>query len=83
MHQRRKVCEETVHDKETLRAESWVQAFEIAGMIILNAMTQYQVLSASGRTDGSAEQSESVESTFSVVGLKDCGRRQSGAIGQA
>src|SRR5215217_8037679 len=32
--------QETVHDKEILfDAESWIQAFEIAGMVILNAMT--------------------------------------------
>src|SRR5260370_32625083 len=52
MHQRLyRSREETVHDKEILfEAESWVQAFEIAGMVILNAMTQYQILSTSRRT---------------------------------
>jgi hypothetical protein len=67
MHQRLyRSREETVHDKEILfDAEAWVQAFEIAGMVILNAMTQYQVLSTSGRTDWiSLNKAESVESTF-------------------
>src|SRR6266480_4883135 len=65
-------CEKTVHDKEILfDAESWVQAFEIAGMVILNAMTQYQVLSTSGRTDWiSLHKAESVESTFQCRGLE-------------
>src|SRR5205823_1775129 len=64
--------EETVHDKEILfDAESWIQAFEIAGMVILNAMTQYQVLSTSGRTDWiSLNKTESVESTFQCRGLE-------------
>src|SRR5258708_28356257 len=73
MHQRLyRSREETVHDKEILfDAESWVQAFEIAGMVILNAMTQYQVLSASGRTDWiSLKKTESVESTFQCRGLE-------------
>ena len=54
MHQRLYAPgDKTVHDKEILfDAKSWIQAFEIAGMVILNAMTQYQVLSTSGRTDG-------------------------------
>ena len=67
MHQRLyRPCEKTVHDKKILfDAESWVQAFEIAGLVILNAMTQYQVLSTSGRTDWiSLNKTESVESTF-------------------
>ena len=35
-------CEKTVHDKEILfDTESWVQAFEIAGMVVLYAMPQY------------------------------------------
>src|SRR5207244_4935673 len=64
--------EETVHDKEILfDAKSWVQAFEIAGMVILNAMTQYQVLSTSGRTDRiSLNKAESVESTLQRRGLE-------------
>jgi len=73
MHQRLyRSREETVHDKEILfDAESWVQAFEIAGMVILNAMTQYQVLSTSGRTDWiSLNKAESVESTFQGRGLE-------------
>jgi hypothetical protein len=73
MHQRLyRSGEETVHDKEILfDAESWVQAFEIAGMIVLNAMTQYQVLSTSGRTDWiSLNKAESVESTFQCRGLE-------------
>ena len=45
-------CDKTVDDKEVLfDTELWVQAFKITGMVVLNAMTQYQVLSASGRTD--------------------------------
>src|SRR5213075_3418998 len=73
MHQRPyRSCEKTVHDKEILfDAESWVQAFEVAGMVILNAMTQYQVLSTSGRTDWiSLNKAESVESTFQGRGLE-------------
>src|SRR5258708_6027665 len=76
---------ETVHDKEILfDAESWVQAFEITGMIILNAMTEYQVLSASGRTDRiSLNKAESVESTFQCRGLeKTAGDRKATQIVQ-
>jgi len=67
MHQR--LCrsgEETIRNEEILLvAELWVHAFKIAGMIILNAMTQYQVLGTSGRTDWiSLNKAESVESTF-------------------
>ena len=40
-------------------------------MVILNAMTQYQVLSTSGRTDWvSLNKAESVESTFERRGLE-------------
>ena len=73
MHQRLyRSREKTVHDKEILfDAEPWVQAFEIAGMVILNAMTQYQVLGTSGRTDRvSLNKAESVESTFQCRGLE-------------
>jgi len=73
MHQRLyTVREKTVHNKEILfDAEFWVQPFEIAGMVILNAMTQYQVLSTSGRTDRvSLNKTESVESAFQRRGLE-------------
>jgi len=73
MHQRLyRSREETVHEKEILfDTESWVQAFEIAGMVILNAMTQYQVLSTSGRTDWiSLNKAESVKRTFQCRGLE-------------
>ena len=61
-----------VHDKEILfDVELWVQAFKIAGMIILNAMTQ---VSSPGRERErgrvSLRQSGVVEAHFSVVGLK-------------
>src|SRR5262245_28456195 len=73
MHQR--LCrsgEETVHNEEILfDPEIWVQAFKIAGMIIFNAMTQYQVLGTSGRTDRvSLNKAESVESAFQCRGLE-------------
>src|SRR4030095_3624865 len=67
MHQRLYTSrDKPVHHKEILfDAEFCVQAFKIAGMIILNAMTQYQVLGTSGRTDWiSLNKAESVESTF-------------------
>src|SRR5918996_1461214 len=53
MHQRLyRSCKKSVHDKEILfDTEFWVKALEIAGTVILNTMTQYQVLSASGRAD--------------------------------
>jgi hypothetical protein len=73
MHQRLyRSCEKAIYDKEILfDAESWVQAFEIAGVIIINAMTQYQVLSASWRTDWvSLNKAESLESTFQRHGLE-------------
>ena len=62
----------TVHDKEILfDAELWVQPFEIAGMIILNAMTQYQVLGTSGGTDWvGLNKAESVDSAFQCRGLE-------------
>src|SRR4029434_6643613 len=73
MHQRLyRSCKKTVHDKEILfDTESWVEACEIAGPIILNAMTQYQVLSASGRTNWvSLNKAESVKGMFQCRGLK-------------
>ena len=69
MHQRLyRFREKTVDDKEILfDSELWVEAFKIAGMVVLNAMTQYQVLSASGRTDRvSLNKAESVESRISA-----------------
>src|SRR5437762_11190290 len=65
-------CEKTVHDKKILfDAEFRVQAFEIAGMIIVNAMAQYQVLSTSGRADRvSLNKAEWVKSTFQCRGLE-------------
>ena len=77
MHQRLyRFREKTVDDKEILfDPELWVQAFEIAGMVVLNTMTQYQVLSTSGRTDWiSLNKAESVESTFQRRGLEKTAR---------
>jgi hypothetical protein len=73
MHQRLdSSSDKTVDDKEILfDPEFWVQAFEIAGMVVPNTMTQYQVLSASGRTDRvSLNKAESVESTFQRRGFE-------------
>src|SRR5215510_1887682 len=53
MHQRLKTLRhKPVHDEEIfLDLELRVQPFEVPGFVIFNAMAQYQVLSARGRTD--------------------------------
>jgi hypothetical protein len=74
MHQRLYAsCDKTVYDKEILfDSELWVQPFEIAGTVTFNAMTQYQILSASGCTDWiSLNKAESVESAVQCRGLEE------------
>src|ERR1044072_6735068 len=77
MHQRLDWSwDKTVNDKEILfEPESWVQPCEIAGMIVLNTMAEYQVLSTSGRTDWiGLNKAESVESAFQRRGLEKTAR---------
>src|SRR5689334_21419570 len=68
--------EKTINDKEILfDPELWVQALEIAGMVVLNTMTKYQVLSTSGRTDRiGLNKAESAESAFQCRGFEKTAR---------
>jgi len=69
-----------INEEVFLDAEFRVAAFEIAGAVILDAMPQYQVLSASRRANRiSLHEAEAVESAFQRRGGRDSARRPCGA----
>src|SRR5436190_6201509 len=86
MHQRLYgPCQETVDDEKIFfDAKLRVQTFKVAGMVVFYAMTQYEVLSTSGRTDRvGLDKTHSLESAFQCGGLeKTASDRKAPQVGE-